>query len=291
MEDTFVSRLRINSDINNPLISFGDCLHPGIYTLHSKFQNVINYVRNNGLISLVTAEIGNGPANIVLDHLSFKSDHQVAVSDNFVTIDQSKFNLIPSKRFISKLSFSSIDLSSFENKIFLLEKEVRRCSPSKSYVFLIDETRKKHFVSSFERALVDRVQTGWDYFLQKDISNGIRLIRGSGYGFTPSGDDFIAGISAGLHLIHNLYEIDVCGEVDTIYLNYTTGNVVSRNFIFHALRGHFLEKIKDMLQSLINGDENELIHNSMNVLALGETSGADFLCGLICIFKMHEIIY
>jgi hypothetical protein len=291
VESTFVSRFGIKSDINNPLISFGDCLQPGIFTLHSKFQNVINYVRDNGLVSLVTAEIGNGPANIVLQHLSFKIDSRVTVSDNFVTIDQSRFNLIPKKMFISKLSYSSIDLSSFENRLCLLEKEVRRCSHLKSYVFLIDETRKKHFVSSFEKALVERVQTGWDYFLRKDISTGMHLIMGSGFGFTPSGDDFIAGISAGMSLIRNLYEIDVGEEVDTIYLNSTTGNVVSRNFIFHALKGHFLEKIKDMLQSLITGDENELVHNSMNVIALGQTSGADFLCGLICSFKMHEIIH
>lgn len=43
------------------ILSFGDCIIPGKYPLHSKFTNVVNYSFNNSLLSIVSEKIENGP--------------------------------------------------------------------------------------------------------------------------------------------------------------------------------------------------------------------------------------
>ncbi len=51
------------------ILSIGDRVRPGMYRLHSRFRRAINFTDGRRLVSLVTPDIGAGPANIVVQHL------------------------------------------------------------------------------------------------------------------------------------------------------------------------------------------------------------------------------
>ena len=66
-----------------------------------------------------------------------------------------------------------------------------------------------------------------------------------------------------------------------MYEESKTGNIISDNFLLFAYRGFFFEKIKNLLLSLLGGGGIEIKENTLALLDMGETSGADFCTGLI----------
>ena len=53
------------------------------------------------------------------------------------------------------------------------------------------------------------------------------------------------------------------------------------NFIYFSFKGYFFEKTKNLIISLVEGGEKEIMTDALKVLSPGETSGADFAAGLI----------
>ncbi len=270
----------------NVLISFGDCIVPGLYKIHSRYANAINYVTANKLVSFVIKEIGNGPTNIVMDGLNFQKINSIKISEKNIDTGNNVFNLEDSKKYCSRISFTAVDISKFMRNLDFLEKYLLKNSPLKSYTFLLDDKKRENFVSSFERALINRVTEGWKEFVKNNYKKGVRLLRGTGYGSTPSGDDFIAGFISGLHLLHEIFQKNVSKVQKIIYKESKTNNIISNNYIYYSLRGCFFEKMKNLIISLVSGSESEIFYNTYKILLLGETSGADFITGFICSLKL-----
>lgn len=123
---------------------------------------------------------------------------------------------------------------------------------------------------------------GWQEIIKCNYEQGIRLIKGTGYGFTPGGDDFISGYLSGLYLSNRAFGKDVSKIQEAVYKESKTENIVSNNFIYCSFKGYFFERIRNLIISLLEGSEEEIMTDALKVLSLGETSGADFAAGLIC---------
>lgn len=103
---------------------------------------------------------------------------------------------------------------------------------------------------------------------------------GLGVGLTPSGDDFLCGVLAGLILTGNSDQRFTSILRERIITNLNNTNDISRTFLQCALSSHFSKPIKDIVFPASAED----IHASFE--AVGHSSGFDSLCGIYYVYTL-----
>jgi len=111
-----------------------------------------------------------------------------------------------------------------------------------------------------------------------------RLI-GWGEGLTPAGDDFLVGLMGGLDALA------ATSAVRRIFLTRLSAAISARaglttpiaaHYLGLAARGHFIAQLHQLRDALLSANEVTSLHGSVDkVLALGATSGADLVAGLL----------
>ncbi|PPK83486.1 uncharacterized protein DUF2877 [Lacrimispora xylanisolvens] len=114
---------------------------------------------------------------------------------------------------------------------------------------------------------------------EKATEELISLI-GLGVGLTPSGDDFLCGVLAGLILTGNSDQTFTSILKNRISTSLNNTNDISRTFLRCALSSHFSKPIKD----LVFPASVEDIHASFE--AVGHSSGFDSLCGIYYVYTL-----
>ena len=272
------------------LVCFGDCLEPGVYHLHSRFARALNYLGGERLLSLVTPQVGGGPTNIVLSDIGWVDSPSLRVTADCVVIGSQTIALPPACRYQSELTFAEADMLRSVQHFGAFERILIESSPPLSFAFVLEEARKSCFTTPFDRHLAERVIEAWNLLKRLNVAAGVHHILGTGYGLTPSGDDFVAGWAAGLRLLADLYQRDTADELALIARQIVTGNPISRNLLWCALRGRYVERVRNLLQAIIGGSRREVEQRAQEVLRIGETSGADFSTGLVASLKVHGIL-
>ncbi|OHD24803.1 MAG: hypothetical protein A2064_03795 [Spirochaetes bacterium GWB1_66_5] len=271
-------------------VSFGDFLQQGDYRLHSRFSRALNYANEEHLVSLVTPEVGSGPTNIVLSDISWIDASEIEVAADLVRIGGRAVALPPERRYHSGLDFAVAEVHRSVQHLAVFSKVLLESSPPLSLVFLLDETRKNIFSSPFDRQLAARVSEAWNHLVRLDVSKGVSRMLGTGYGLTPSGDDFVAGWISGLHLMAGLFHRPAAEEMGLIRLQLTGGSPISRNLFWCSLHGRYVERVRDLLQAIGSGPHGEVERCARDVLGIGETSGADFSTGLVACLSLHGVL-
>jgi hypothetical protein len=103
---------------------------------------------------------------------------------------------------------------------------------------------------------------------------------GLGVGLTPSGDDFLCGVLAGLILTGNSDQTFTSILKKRIGTSLSNTNDISRTFLRCALSSHFSKTIKDLVFPATVED----IHASFK--AVGHSSGFDSLCGIYYVYTL-----
>jgi hypothetical protein len=273
----------------NFLIGFGDCLGEGTYRQHSQFRRVVNYIANDNFLSLVTPDVGNGPFHIVFPSLDSLKSQRITLAGSMLFVDGVRFRLLKDKKYDSTISYSPIDYDRYRENCSSLTQTVLQQAPPKSYAFLLEESRKEQFTSAFEKTLVGRVSAGLKELVSGNYARGANLIRGTGYGLTPSGDDFIAGYLVGLTLLGHIIGLEIASVQKIIWRESKSDNIFSNMIIKNAMRGFYMEKIKKLLLSLLYGRSNDVKACAVDVLSLGDTSGADYTTGLLAALKGKKV--
>jgi hypothetical protein len=107
------------------------------------------------------------------------------------------------------------------------------------------------------------------------LSNQLSSIVGLGYGFTPSGDDFIVGFlfclkRILLHTNHKGAKFVIIGNT----------NWASKKFIDYSQNGIVIEPLETFVNFLLSG-ENETKFTLMDLIQVGKSSGIDASIGAI----------
>lgn len=167
-------------------------------------------------------------------------------------------------------------------------KSCQNCSGSNRYVDFI-EGRLDQFISAY-RDPSNRGEA-------KALEAFSRLV-GFGPGLTPSTDDFVAGfMAASLRCPYGRpMERERLIERHLKFAEGARGKTttVSEAMLIHAARGHVAEKYRALLDLLCfdTEDAGRLEQATLNALANGDTSGADFLTGaaisLMSALNTHE---
>jgi hypothetical protein len=116
--------------------------------------------------------------------------------------------------------------------------------------------------------------------ISEAIDNAIKLV-GLGPGLTPSGDDYLVGLFAVLNVqqspCHPLKEF--CNEV--VKLAKPLTNDISYMALQKASIGKVRESIISLLNTILNGTEEDLILSLNKVLKIGSSSGTDIALGMV----------
>ncbi|MGB9750136.1 MAG: DUF2877 domain-containing protein [Caldisericia bacterium] len=267
----------------NLLISFGDKISLGEYIIHSKFKNSINFSNKEKLITLGNRNIGSGPSNIIFDKKDFESINKITIFENLFYINDEEFKIEKEKIYSSNLKISNFDIQIFNNNLQIFEKYLKIFSKNKGLIPLIDSDLEKteNLINNF----IKRIHEGMKILFDEDIVKGIKLIKGVGIGLTPSGDDFIYGVLAGLTVLEIIKKENNFYLKKLIYENAKGDNLISNNFLYYASEGLFFEKTKKLILSIFFGSEREIVDSTVSILQIGETSGVDFSTGLLITIK------
>ncbi len=278
-------------DTNNhqiELVSFGDRIPNGNFQIHSRFRRTINFHNNSILISIVNEDIGGGPLNIIVRGLDLQKIHSLSIYNNIMSINNMQLLINDIIKYSSKLSLKAVSISKLTDNLKFLQTSLLELCAEKSLVFLLDEKFESCFTSGFEKEFVKRMKSGIDLILKGNITNlieGISKIKGCGFGLTPSGDDFNAGLLSVLYLKQKLFGKDLSAIRNTIYKTAQGDNLISNTFLYLAKEGLFVERLKNFIHSLLYEGQKKIYTNIQKIINVGETSGADMLVGFIFSFK------
>jgi hypothetical protein len=298
------------------LLSIGDQVKPGAYRFHSRFNRAVNFVHRGRLIAVVDEAIGPGPLNIVLHDLNpnpnLNPNLPLQITPRTILFAGRRCHFTALHRYNSTLALESVNLLHFQHNLLTLGEILRTAAPAKSLAFLLDRNRRKNFRAGFERAFAQQITRGVRHIFHGRLLEGIRHLKGCGLGLTPAGDDFIAGLLIGLHLLQRFATADSpsppreeragerrpfskpckgnlcpasCGQdfqpvADAVFRAARGDNPFSNTFLDLARRGLLFGPMKDLLLALVSGSAGSVRGTARKLFAIGETSGADLATGL-----------
>ncbi|MBL8090284.1 MAG: DUF2877 domain-containing protein [Anaerolineales bacterium] len=235
---------------------------PKILHVFDEVCNLINEKRE--ILSIVNADIGNGPFSLVIKepvsftkHLDVHSkisieDKQIKVGDLAISFGYAQaWNPMPrweeirknKDEIINHLSLLQID---HENETIL------------------------QFANSLSSAIINA-----DIPTIKNISS---KLAGLGIGLTPAGDDFLMGAMYAAWMIHpEKIAKQISEEIANVATPLTTS--LSGAWLKSAAKGEAGELWHDFFEALIE-DENIYLPLS-KIISVGETSGSDALMGFL----------
>ena len=109
---------------------------------------------------------------------------------------------------------------------------------------------------------------------------------GLGPGLTPSGDDFLVGVFAALHVDGpGARFAPLCAEI--VVEGAAATNAISLAALRHAAHGRVRESIRQLLWELTQGTPAQAAAALQPVLAIGSTSGTDIAAGILCGAGIH----
>lgn len=259
--------------------------------VHSLFDRAVNIqsIEDEELYTIAYCEMDNGPNTLVIDISSFKK-LDLAVNDHVYV--ENKVLYVEGKLGISVDHAEKWEgiLPPYPNdeeklKINLVKMkeyiEIHgKCGGMKRNVNSINI-----FEGEMSKMLAERSRALVCEFSNHRMSNALKYavgIIGLGPGLTPSGDDFLVGLITAINMKNCPYQSYKVFGKQVVSMAKNLTNDISYMALKKASNGKVRESIICLVNSLLNGNEKELILSLNNVLNIGSSSGTDIALGLVC---------
>ncbi|WP_055668894.1 DUF2877 domain-containing protein [Desnuesiella massiliensis] len=278
--------------------------------VHSIFKRVINLERQGKLISIQNPSVPKGSLSMNISeevdfssystcfrgHLDIKDNTIYLGALNFILdkpeIWEPRLKYYPEIYFRNKQKF----IKTLKSIIMINGKE----GGIKEDVFNVMPSVVSHNADLKYSHYNEILTKAANYLSEKDLGGGAKEICnliGMGIGLTPSGDDFLVGVISVLHSINStkseksyvkeFYE-SLCAE---ILCNLSKTTMVSRTYLQEAVCGNFSESFHNIYKALSEEDLEKLYEASLNMMAVGHSSGTDGLCGILWGFYQLDFLY
>jgi hypothetical protein len=120
---------------------------------------------------------------------------------------------------------------------------------------------------------------------ERSVARAARGLAGLGPGLTPSGDDLLAGFAASWILVGEALGQDGAAHqrvADALLTGGESGaSPLGRVWLAHACRGEILEPMTRFAGALLAGDSGDLGAAVRGALAVGSSSGTDWMVGFL----------
>lgn len=277
--------------------------------VHSVFNQVINLAfPGRGLVSVSTSAISNSPTNIVTnlkDHcgwpeLGINAGTEVVTTGKLlclgpVSVDLSTASLwIPSIKHrlaplpTQEIARNILRLGSCADRYlkphglspllpYLNELLAGSCPPAVHYDPFL------RTAATGIACLITSIKSG-------DLSvlcQQSKQLIGLGPGLTPSGDDLLAGLMAGMAFTEKAASLTpppVPVElINDAIVSQSEGrtNDISRQLLEFSARGEVTETMEAVILAVLQGPEDQLEQSAVRLLNVGASSGADQLLGIM----------
>lgn len=268
------------SERTTRILSRGDLVADGTYRVHSRFLRAVNLTDGRTVASLVARGVEAGPINLVVDRLDSSAIRTVRVDGPAILIDGVPADTRGAFLYDSSLGSGATDVRALKRNLRSLAAVLAESAPVESLAFLVDPSRFRFLRPGFQLAYARHMRDcACDIFYGVPL-RGVERMKGCGLGFTPSGDDFIAGLLVALHALERAAGRDLCVERNAVREAAATGGLLSATLIALAAEGRVFESVKALVAVLSRGSYGELRAAAERLLAIGATSGADTAVGL-----------
>lgn len=243
---------------------------PKILHVFDDVCNVINEKRE--IVSVVVAEIGNGPFSLVVEepvlfakHLDAES--KIIIQDAQISLGDIAISLAGAKTWNPAPRWDELRKHKDEivNRLDLLPLD----NENESIL---------QFSNSLSLAIINA-----DIPTAKSVSS---KLAGLGIGLTPAGDDFLMGAMYAAWIIHpQEIATKITEEITNVAVPLTTS--LSGAWLKSAAKGEAGELWLEFFDALIK-DENMYLPMS-KILSVGETSGSDALAGFLAVCSASRL--
>ncbi len=275
-------------DAGLEIVSIGDLVQEGTYHIHSRFRRVVNLTDGAALVTLAVPAIGAGPLNIVVQGLVPIGVERLRVRSGVVDVNDTSLPYDSSRIYSSRIELASVDFGVLRRQLRELEQLLVELAPPKSLAFLLAGRSMSEFRPGFERTLARHAAHGVHDILGHDMLRGIERLAGCGFGLTPSGDDFIAGMLTAMTVLERTTGKSLRRMREQVLERTTSSNAVSRTLLSLAAAGRVPAGVRSLIEALGRDSQAEVRTATESVLAQGSTSGADFAVGL-CLFLRSRL--
>lgn len=245
-----------------------------IYKPHSTYKHTQNYEHNGEIISIHDKSRIASPMAIVLDYEEMAFDR---LKDVLTTI------------IIEKNAIRINDVLILRSEVRLSQHDVRqlvaknRALVRKQQNILTQVIKDELLVVAppMSPELTKRVGTLILSLRENEgLLDALRALIGYGEGLTPSGDDIVCGLLAGLLYVGLEKQFEATATiVRSIIQKTSVTSTISRSFLSYGIEGLFIETLVELYEKLwANQPIGELI---TQIAALGHRSGTDYLKGLL----------
>ncbi|MFH1501411.1 MAG: DUF2877 domain-containing protein [Candidatus Eisenbacteria bacterium] len=262
------------------MLSLGDRVEDGTYRVHSRFRRAVNLTDGRRIVSVVSHDVDAGPINVVVSRLDPVSVSGLEVDGRSLSMGGASLLADDVAVYRSSLSFDPRDLPALERNLGVLRRLLTERAPERSLAFLLDGARLARLGPGFERALARHVGTCVRDIFYGDIARGVARLSGCGFGLTPAGDDFLAGLLTALRVLELATGRDLASARADVSASARTGNALSMTFLELAAQGLVFESTRDLLTALSRGGARDVRAAVDRVVSVGATSGADAAVGL-----------
>lgn len=269
--------------------------HPFCGSVHSVFERVVNIEHDaSELVTLASREVDNAPNTAVLNIANFVTSG-ICVGDRVTGVEE---ELHVGERIAVALSAASVWEHSLgrypganaglSNQMSLARAYLGRYGPAGGMVANSGESNA--FAREVSAALAQRATRLLDALAQGCHDCACRHAKsmlGLGPGLTPSGDDFLVGLFAVLNIDKSPCHGWLGSGIDVIDDAQSATNPISLAALKHAAEGRVRESIATLIGTLMYGTQEPLIDALRRVLAIGSTSGADIVAGILSGFELN----
>lgn len=263
--------------------------------VHSVFERVINIGNADGeLFTLACRGLDNAPNTAVIDTTDF-GKMRISVNDA-VAADGSKLNVGPRVTVLltaaaawhgSVLCYPDAD-DLLQTNVRWIQTLLDRYAQTGGMVGQRDGQGR--FALAMTALLRKRALLLLEA-LRRDHPDRARLhaksMIGLGPGLTPSGDDFLVGLLAVLHLGGNPCRAWLAPVANAVMETRQSTNAISFAALSQAAGGRVRESIATLIDCMMYGTPESLVGPAHRVLAIGSTSGTDILAGILAGFESN----
>lgn len=270
------------------LQSIGDCFPAGAFdNIYSYHDRVVNFSYENIVISAAEAGIFPGPFRIILCRFPHEGIYRIEHSPPAVIInDAICMDYVPAHIYNSSL-FSDISyFHHISSGIQVFEQYFMSRFYNQGIVSLLSEKTVIAGDSLFEKELANQFTEAYSDLLSGNILSAVYGFKGRGFGMTPTGDDFLAGLLTGLDVREQSGEKDLSDTRYSIYKHALGENLLSNSFLYQAYYRLYNADWKDLLDALFL--RSPQCYSFMERIACcGKSSGIDTLTGFFAAWKVN----
>lgn len=279
-----INALTLTPDVKNWL---GTSYHPRFLHIFDRACNLIN--EHGDVLSIVTRQIGDGPFNLVVEN-------SVCFSDDLHL--ESPISLFPTQLMLGKLILHTVDAKLWNpcpdwETLHSSKADIRNRLiqlPITNYLNGSFDTRlrepaglRTQHDSPTTQSLPSKLCSALvnvDVSIAKEITS---RLAGLGLGLTPSGDDYLMGALYAVWIFHPPIVASTLARAITSAATLRTTSL-SAAWLRAAGRGEAGIVWHEFFEALVSEDRIRIEESWDNILAVGETSGADALAGFVGVF-------